>query len=231
MGEANLSPREVIAIDGGAGTGKTTSAARVAERLGFCYVDSGAIYRTVAWALRERGVREAADPRLPEILHALDLRIEPARDRFRVFLDGVESRADIRTPEVSSLSSKIAVRVDVRDFVTTLLRGAASHGSLVVEGRDIGTVVFPDAPLKVFLEAPLTVRADRRRHDLERQGVAQSIDEVARDLAERDQRDSSRSAAPLRQAEDAVVIDTGGTSIDGQVEAIVEAWRAVSRSR
>ncbi len=216
----------VIAIDGGAGTGKTTSAARVAAKLGFCYVDSGAIYRTVAWALRQIGVLEPEDPRLGETLTRLDLRIEPAPDRFRIFLNGVESNADIRTPEVSALSSKIAVRTDVRDRVTKLLREASASGHLVVEGRDIGTVVFPDAALKVFLSAALPVRAVRRQGDLARSGVEQAIDEVARDLAERDERDSSRSAAPLRQADDAITIDTGLTSIDGQVEEIVKAWRA-----
>lgn len=214
----------VIAIDGGAGTGKTTSAALVAERLGFCYVDSGAIYRTVAWALQQAGVAGIDDPAFSARLKALDLEIRPARDRFRIFLDGREATANIRTPEVSSLSSKIAVRPDVRDRVTALLRQAGESGPLVVEGRDIGTVVFPDARLKVFLTAGLPVRAERRRGDLARQGFEQPLDEVLRELEERDRRDSSRDAAPLRQAPDALLIDTGSTTIDGQVEAIVHAW-------
>ncbi|MCC7141763.1 MAG: (d)CMP kinase [Candidatus Eisenbacteria bacterium] len=214
----------VIAIDGGAGTGKTTSAARVAERLGFCYVDSGAIYRTVAWALHQAGVSGIDDPGFSDRLASLDLEIRPAPDRFRIFLGGREATANIRTPEVSALSSKIAVRPDVRDRVTALLRQAGGSGPLVVEGRDIGTVVFPDARLKVFLTAELPVRAERRHGDLARQGIDQPRDQVLRELDERDRRDSSRDAAPLRQAPDALLIDTGRTTIEEQVEAIVHAW-------
>lgn len=226
------SSSRVLAIDGGAATGKTTSAARVARRLGFSYVDSGAIYRSIALALGRAGVEDAADARLPDLAREVDVRIAPARGRFEVFLDGRPvTEEEIRAPEVSSLSSRLAVHPAVRDRVRELLRDARRYGSLVVEGRDIGTVVFPDADLKVFLTTDLTVRAERRRLDLSRQGRDCSAEEVARDLEERDRRDASRAIAPLRPAEDAVVIDTSRTDIEGQVEAIVRAFRSVLESR
>lgn len=221
----------VIAIDGGAGTGKTTSAALVAERLGFCYVDSGAIYRAVALALKERGVIDPSDPALPVELDRLALRIDPTPAGFHVFLGEREVRNEIRTPEVSQLSSKLAVRAEVRAAVGRLLRDARSRGALVVEGRDIGTAVFPDADLKVFMSAELDVRAVRRQGDLARQGIAESTEQVRRDLAERDARDSSRSESPLRRADDAIDIDTSRISIEGQVDAILAAWRDAEARR
>jgi CMP/dCMP kinase len=221
----------VIAIDGGAGTGKTTSAARVAERLGFCYVDSGAVYRAIALALRESGF--AAEETTPNqaVIASLPLRIQPEEQRFRVFLGDRELDQEIRTPEISRLASKLAVLPQVRRRVGTLLREARARGPLVVEGRDIGTVVFPDADLKIFLEADLEVRANRRRRDLLGAGRDLSHEEVARDLSERDERDSTRSDAPLRRAEGAVLINTGGLSIDEQVQQILDAFARVRPER
>jgi len=220
----------VIAIDGGAGTGKTTSAALVAERLGFCYVDSGAVYRAVALALREGGIADPADPRLGDRLASLTLRLQPDPGRFRVFLGERELGEELRTPAISRMASQIAVRADVRELVTRLLREAGRRGPMVVEGRDIGTVVFPDADLKVYLRADLPVRAARRRSDLLRQGIEQSQEEVEREMAERDQRDSHRKEAPLRMAPDALVVDTSRTDIEGQVRTILEGY-AGRRSR
>jgi CMP/dCMP kinase len=220
----------VISIDGGAGTGKTTSAQRVAERLGFCYVDSGAVYRAVALALRERAILDAADPRVVEQVDALPIRIRPEPGRFRVFLDDRELLDELRTPEIGAMASKLAVVSRVRARVCDLLREANRIGSLVIEGRDIGTVVFPGAILKVYLQAELPVRAARRRADLSRQGIAWSAEEVARDLAERDHRDSTREDSPLRVPEGAVVVDTSACGIDEQVETIVAAFHRVRRA-
>jgi cytidylate kinase len=215
----------IIAIDGGAGTGKTTSAARVADRLGFCYIDSGAIYRAIALAMREGGNEDPMAQHLAEAVRALSLRIEPTPRAFRVFLGARELGLEIRSPEISRLSSQLSVRPEVRDKVSLLLREAARLGPLVVEGRDIGTVVFPRATLKVFLSADLSVRAERRRLDLLRQGRGQSVEEVAQELAERDQRDSSRETAPLRPAAGALVIDTSAIDVEDQVRAILEGYR------
>lgn len=234
MGEARAGGAagfDVIAIDGGAGTGKTTSAARVAARLGFCYLDSGAVYRALALALTVAGIADDADPRTDPTAAAASVVIRPEPGSFRVCLDGRELGAELRAPEIGSLASRIAVRPAVRARVGQLLRAAAGLGPLVVEGRDIGTVVFPDATLKVFLTAELPVRAERRRGDLRRQGVEVSREEVARDLAERDQRDSTRSDAPLRRPEGALEIDTTACGIEEQVEAIIAAYRRVIGGR
>lgn len=214
----------VIAIDGGAGTGKTTSAALVAGRLGFWYVDSGALYRALAVALGPGGP-DPASAAFAAAIESIPLRLEPAADRFRILLDGRELGAELRTPEVSRRASQLAVHGVVRAQVGRLLRGAARIGPLVVEGRDIGTVVFPRATLKVFLLAGVAERARRRRLDLLRQGIDQPEEQVARDLEERDRRDSTRSDAPLREAEGALCLDTGMCTVDEQVESIVEAFR------
>jgi CMP/dCMP kinase len=219
----------VIAIDGGAGTGKTTSAALVAGRLGFCYVDSGAVYRAIAVALGTAGTPDEADPGSEAAIEAIPLRLAPAADRFRILLHGRELGPEMRTPEVSRLASQLAVHGAVRARVGRLLREAARIGPLVVEGRDIGTVVFPQATLKVYLVASVTERARRRRLDLLRQGIDQPVEEVARDLEERDRRDSTRAHAPLREAEGALCLDTGACTVDEQVETILRAFHEARR--
>jgi cytidylate kinase len=220
----------VIAIDGGAGTGKTTSAGLVAARLGFCYVDSGALYRAIAVALGAGEGGDAAAPAFAAAIETIPLCLEPAADRFHILLHGRELGAELRTPEVSRRASQLAVHGPVRARVGRLLREAARIGPLVVEGRDIGTVVFPQATLKVFLVARVAERAHRRRLDLLRQGIDQSEEQVARDLEERDRRDSTRADAPLREAEEALCLDTGTCTVDEQVEAILRAFReAVGR--
>ncbi|MEZ4648785.1 MAG: (d)CMP kinase [Candidatus Eisenbacteria bacterium] len=230
-GGAHMSPsvngewtHPVIAIDGASATGKTSTAAGVAARIGFAYVDSGSIYRTVALALSRMGITESDDPRIPEALGSLTIRVVPHGTRFEVWLDDVLIGDEIRSPEVTRASSKIAVREDVRLVVRELLRGAAHRGPMVVEGRDIGTVVFPDADLKLFLTADVRVRAHRRWLDHVRLGREVPESEVERDLAERDARDSGREHSPLRQAEDAVLFDTSLGSLEDQVDRIVRMW-------
>lgn len=216
----------VIAIDGASATGKTSTAAGLAARLGFAYVDSGSIYRAVALALDRAGIVETDDPRIPDLLGALDLEVRPEGTRFVVRLAGLPIGEEIRSPEVTRASSRFAVRADVRDRVRTLLRSAAEEGPLVVEGRDIGTVVFPDAPLKLFLTADLDVRAARRQLDLQRLGRSLDRVEVAAEMAERDARDSSRSLSPLRAAPDAITVDTGSGTLAEQIAQIVALWEA-----
>jgi cytidylate kinase len=230
MNQAGTAPAyPVIAIDGGAGTGKTTSAALVAERLGFCYVDSGAVYRAIAVALGAAGVVDPGDPAFAAAIEAIPLSLEPAADRFRIFLQGRELGAELRTPEVSRGASQLAVHEAVRIRVGRFLREAARIGPLVVEGRDIGTVVFPQAMLKVFLFADVAERARRRRLDLLAQGIDQPAEDVARDLEERDRRDSTREHAPLREAKGALCLDTGTCTVDEQVEAILRAFHEAVR--
>lgn len=216
----------VLAIDGPAGTGKTTSACEAARRLGFTYIDSGALYRAIAFAGVERGIVDAESAELKHLLTDLPVRARLSAERFHVYLGDHEITDDLRSPEVSSLASKIAVREDVRDRVGVWLRELACQGPAVIEGRDIGTAVFPDAELKIFLTASLPERARRRTLELAAKGSALSEQEVARQIAERDDRDSGRAVAPLRQAPDAVVIDTTDIEIEEQVQRILDAWGA-----
>jgi cytidylate kinase len=226
-----VSRSSIIAIDGPAGTGKTTSAREVARRLGFAYIDSGALYRAIAVAASGRGICEGDDQRIPDLLKDLPIRAETGIETFRVYIAGAEMTERLREPEVTSLASKIAVREDVRRRVGSWLHDLASIGPAVVEGRDIGTTVFPDAELKVFLTASLDERARRRLADLKGQGVAVGLGEVARSIRERDSRDAGRDVSPLRRAPDAVLIDTTDLDVDGQVGRILDAWAGRLRPR
>lgn len=220
-----MSRHPVIAIDGASATGKTSMAAGVARAIGYAYVDSGSIYRAVALALGQEGVIETDDPRIPELLRSVRIELLPEGTKFEVRLDGVVLGDEIRSPEVTQASSRFAIRGDVRACVGELLREAAERGPLVVEGRDIGTEVFLDAPLKLYITADLEVRAHRRYLDLKRMGRESSELEVAREMAERDARDSSRSLSPLRPAEDAVRFDTSVGTLEEQIRRIVLLWR------
>lgn len=221
----------ILAIDGPAGTGKTTSAAETARLLGFAYLDSGALYRAIAFAAREIGIENEDDTRLHDLLSELPVYIETDRTRFSVNLDGTDITEKLRDPDVTSLSSKLAVLESVRERVNLWLRELASRGPSVIEGRDIGTAVFPDAELKIFLTASLEERARRRTLELERKGEPADLETITRRLAERDERDSGRGIAPLTCAPDAVVVDTTDTDIDGQVSMIIAEWGRVHPPR
>ena len=196
----------VIAIDGPVGAGKSTVARALAERLGFTYLDSGAMYRCVALAARERG----ADP----AVIAPSLRITLGE---RIALDGRDVTEEIRTPEVSAAASLVAAQADVRTALVAQQRRILAQGDWVAEGRDIGTVVAPEAEVKVFLTADPDERARRRAAEL---GVPQ--ERIRSEQAERDERDVTRSHAPLRAAEDATVLDTTSLDLDGVVDRIIE---------
>lgn len=223
-----MSP-DLIAIDGPAATGKTTSAAGVARDLGFVYVDSGALYRTVALAV----TRSSDSEDVSSVLSSVNISAEADRRGFRVLLDGEDVGEKIRAPDVTKMSSVLAVREDVRSRVVRILRelAATSERSLVVEGRDIGTVVFRDALLKVFMSADLKERAKRRLKDLKAAGIRRSPEEVENDLAERDGRDSGRDIAPLARHPEALVVDTTRLSIPEQIQAIVDAYHKRKASR
>jgi len=203
----NMMPqRVVVAIDGPAGAGKSTVARRVSAALGYVYIDTGAMYRAVAlWAARA-GVAEDDMHRLEQL--ALQAEIAFRAGASTVLLNGEDETEAIRAPEMSSMASKVSAVPAVRRALVEKQRAMAAETSVVMEGRDIGTVVFPDARVKIFLDADKTVRAGRRVKELRAKG--QPVDEAAaaRDMAERDQRDSTRAEAPLIQAPDAVYLDT-----------------------
>jgi cytidylate kinase len=212
----------IIAIDGPAGSGKSTVARGVARRLGFTYLDSGALYRTVALAALERGHDRDDGEALGALARGLsiDLR-DSGDDGVQVLLDGRDVSSDIRTPEVTGASSQIAAHPEVRSALLEKQRALIAAGSYVVEGRDIGTVVAPGAEVKVFLDADPDERVRRRAAELERRGVATATREVQSAIERRDRLDSTRSAAPLRRADDAQVVDTTGLDAEEAIERVL----------
>ncbi len=224
--------RPVVAIDGPAGAGKSTVTMRVAAALGYFVVDTGALYRTVALVVERAGIdfddAERVGP-LAEALVARDaVKLEgDARGMSRVVLDGADVSGLIRTPSLSQGASRVSAQPRVRAALLELQRGAGRSGGVVLEGRDIGTIVFPDAEAKFFLTASVDERARRRYEELLAAGTQADLESVKRDVMERDQRDSTRPIAPLMKAPDAVVVDSSALSIDQVVARIVAHVRSV----
>ncbi|MEW6336605.1 MAG: (d)CMP kinase [Acidobacteriota bacterium] len=219
----------IVAIDGPAGAGKSVTARELAVRLGVPYLDTGAMYRAVALAARRAAVAFPLDDegrsRVAELARRIRIEFRGDPRAQRVILDGADVSDEVRTPEVSRLASVISAVPGVRRELVGLQRDMAARTGGVVEGRDIGTVVFPDATLKVFLTATPEVRASRRLDELRRRGIEASYESVLVDQRERDQRDSTRSDSPLRPAGDAIVLDTSGLTIAQVVETLVDRVR------
>jgi cytidylate kinase len=214
--------RVVVAIDGPAGAGKSTIAKRVAARLGFTYIDSGAMYRAVAlWALR-RGVDPGDMHRVEQLAIAAEIELSPGRIR----LNGEDVTEAIRTPEVSGGASKVAVIPAVRRALVAKQRAMGERTSVVMEGRDIGTVVFPDADVKIFLDADPRERVRRRLQDVRAAGEAIPESALAAQMKERDQRDSTRADGPLAQAPDAAYLDSTSLTAEEVEEAILKIVRS-----
>jgi cytidylate kinase len=213
----------VVAIDGPAGAGKSTIARAVAGRLGYVYIDSGAMYRAVAlWALRN-GIAPDDSHKLDEV--ARHARIEFAAGASTVLLNGEDVSLAIREPEVSDAASKVSALPGVRRAMVDAQREMAAGTSVVMEGRDIGTVVFPDATIKIFLDANPEVRAERRAEELRGKGMDVGAQSVAQEMADRDRRDRTRTESPLVQAPDAIYVDTTGLSIKDVEEAVLRIIR------
>ncbi len=212
-----------VAIDGPSGAGKSTIAKAVAARCGFVYVDTGAIYRTVGLAVRRAGEDPHDAGAVAALLPGLDIRFDYAPDGTqRMFLNGEDVSGDIRTPEMSMYASAVSAIPAVRAFLLEMQRAIARSRSAVMDGRDIGTVVLPDAGLKLFLTASPEARAVRRLRELRAKGDPSTLEEVAADMARRDHDDASRAAAPLRAAEDAVLVDTSDMTLDESIQAVYE---------
>ena len=215
----------MVAVDGPAGAGKSSASRALAHRLGFGYVDTGAMYRAVGVLAAERGIDPDDAAALGRLVAGLDF--ELARDGERLLVGGRDLSAAIRLPDAGELASRISTHPAVRQRLVALQRALGAGGGVVMEGRDIGTVVFPDAPVKLYLTADPTARAARRAAEL--RARAERVDEaaLARELAERDRRDAGRAHSPLRPAADAVVLDTTALTL----EEVVEAMERVVRER
>jgi cytidylate kinase len=209
----------IIAIDGPVGSGKSTVARRVAELLGYTHLDSGAMYRGVAWKALRDGVPLDSPAQLAALANAVRIDLVPRGGKLQVILDGEDITDLIRTREVSHAASVVAVVPGVRHPMVAEQRRAGAHGGIVMEGRDIGTAVFPHADLKVFLDASPEVRAERRQRELQEKGEGLELEKVLADVRERDRRDREREMSPLVRAADAVVVDN--TAMDGEETARV----------
>jgi CMP/dCMP kinase len=226
----------VVAIDGPAGAGKSTVARRLAEELRFVLVDTGALYRTLAWGARRAGIAFGDGPKLGELARSIvdkgELVLETdAHARGKVTL-GTEDVSDaIRTPEIGMGASQVSAHPEVREALLALQRHLGKHGGVVLEGRDIGTVVFPDAEVKFFLTARPEVRAKRRYDELVAKGERVSFEATLEEVKTRDHNDTHRSVAPLRTATDAIVVDSSDKTIAEAVTFMVERVRALAPSR
>jgi cytidylate kinase len=210
----------IVAIDGPAGAGKSTIARRLAAELGFLYIDSGAMYRAVGLEALKRGIPLEDEAALETLARSADIGLKD--DPPSVFLDGEEITEAIRTQAVADAASRVSALASVRRALVEKQRAMGAAGSVVMEGRDIGTVVFPEADVKIYLDAAPEIRARRRLKDIEATGVKADIEQIAREIAERDYRDKTRADSPLVQAPDAVYLDTSNMTIDEVVASIRE---------
>jgi CMP/dCMP kinase len=204
----------IIAIDGPSGAGKSTLAKKLAEQLGFIYLDTGAMYRALALKILRQGVDLADDQKLAELVNTTAVDLQCDRAELKVLLDEKNVASEIRTPAVSQMASKASALKIVRNRMLDLQRRLGQRGSVVAEGRDIGTVVFPDAHVKIFLSASAAERARRRCAELRAAGQPVDLDVTLREIEERDKRDSERALAPLQKAQDALVIDSSNSTAD-----------------
>lgn len=215
-----------IAIDGPSGAGKSTLARRAAKQFGFLYVDTGAIYRTVGLAAHRRGVGCHDEAAVSAILPELDIRMGyNETGEQRMYLNGEDVSEAIRAPEISICASDVSSLGAVRAYLLEMQRKTARENNVLMDGRDIGTVVLPEAELKIYLTASAEARAERRLKELLEKGVETSFEEVLRDIEYRDYQDSHREVAPLRQAEDAVLLDTSAIGLEESCELLYRTIR------
>ena len=210
----------LITIDGPAGAGKTTVSRALADRLGYRYIDTGALYRGIALAAKNQGINPQDDDDLIQLCGNLDLNFVKQDKGLGLFLDGKDISDRIRTPEITMMASAVSARPVVREFLLGLQKDLGREKAAVFEGRDMGTVVFPEADLKFFLNASTRTRA-RRRYEEQKTKNSQTLDEVERDIERRDHNDSTRDVAPLKPAEDAIVIDSTEMKVDDVVDFMV----------
>ena len=222
MGDDAKTKKWIIAIDGPSGAGKSTVATLLAKRLGYMVLDTGAMYRAVAFRAKQRGICLEDEERLSQIASSLQVTFLTRNGELRVLCDGEDVTESIRSPEMSSLASDISKKEGVRGALVRLQREMGRAGGVILEGRDIGTVVFPDADAKFYLDADAKERARRRQEELVRKGINVSFQETLEDVIRRDQNDMNRAISPLRKAKDALVIDSTRLSVEEVVEKMIQ---------
>ncbi|HEY4743665.1 MAG TPA: (d)CMP kinase [Desulfuromonadaceae bacterium] len=215
----------VIAIDGPSGAGKSTVTSRLAKRLGYKQIDTGAMYRAVAWLISQAGIDPNDTAELERFCNEVDVRFNCANGTRRVLANGQDVTDHIRTPEMSLMTSRISALRPVREAMMRSQRFMGRDGGVVLEGRDIGTVVFPDAELKFFLSASAEERGRRRYAELIAKGEQVTLEETIAAVVQRDHQDSQRDLAPLRQAEDAIPIDSSGMEVDEVLDRMEAIFR------
>ncbi len=210
----------IIAIDGPAGSGKSTTAKIVAEKLGYIYIDTGAMYRAVTLACIEQNI-EINDNELNKIVDNINIELKQSNLGQRTFLNGRDVSDDIRRPDVTKLVSPVSAMSYVREKMVEQQREIGKNGGVVMDGRDIGTVVFPQAELKIYLVASIEARAERRLLELKQKGFNTTVEEIMKQISDRDHYDSNREISPLRKASDAIEIDTSNITIEEQTSKII----------
>jgi len=215
----------IIAIDGPAAAGKSSTARRVAQALGYAFLDTGAMYRAATWRAISKGIDLDDAEAVTASTEAMGLEMKEEDGLPRVFVDGRDVTEAIRSPEVTGLIYKVDQIPEVRDCMVRLQRQFGAHGPTTAEGRDIGTVVFPKARCKIFLDASLDERTRRRARDMEAKGIPVDVEKLRDEIHQRDEKNRNRDASPLRPAEDAVLLDTTTMTLDEVVEAIVQLAR------
>ncbi|MBE6096304.1 (d)CMP kinase [Schwartzia succinivorans] len=214
----------VIAIDGPAGAGKSTIAKILSEKLGYVYIDTGAMYRAVSWAVLKSG-KDVTEENILAVAKDIEVRLENTDSGLHVFADGNDITNEIRTPEVTKIVSMVAMLAPVREKMVHLQRKMAEKGAVVMDGRDIASHVLPNADLKIFLTASIEERASRRYKEMAAKGFDVELSELQKDIAARDKADSERKVSPLVKVPEAVLVDTTGMTIDEVVEKILDMCR------
>lgn len=218
---------KIIAIDGPAGSGKSTTARMLAARLGYTYLDTGAMYRAVTWFALKAGIDLSDGDKLGEVARKMPLEFKTENEVNRVLVGEHDVTTEIRSVEVTKHVSEVSAHKPVREAMVARQQKMARNGSIVAEGRDTTTVVFPKADIKIYLDADTRTRARRRLLDLTHVGVTTTVDEQEADIIRRDKHDSGRTHSPLTKAKDAITIDTSNLTIEGQVDQIIALIRSV----
>ena len=214
--------RLTVAIDGPAGAGKSSAARLVAKRLGYLYIDTGAMYRAFTWAMLQEKIDIGDAEAVRALTERIDIRLEPLEDKCRVFVGEREVTDAIRTQDISSRVSSVSALAVVREKLVQLQRNMAEGGGVILDGRDIGTVVLPKADLKIFLTASVESRARRRYLEVQAKGGTETLEDIEASIASRDDMDSHRAVSPLRQADDAILLDNSELNLEETADAITD---------